>query len=108
MENVEWQFLFNAAFGMFLAALGWFFRSINQQLKRTDEEMGKLGQRQDALDQKLAESAKDIRREESECQRRLPQIFVPRHEYQQAINMIQQSLQRIESKLDGKKDKGDE
>lgn len=51
------------------------------------------------------EAQKDLRRDLSEIERALPETYIRRDDFRDAVKSINETLLRIENKLDGKVDK---
>lgn len=87
-----WQLLFNLAFTAFLSLLGLWFRNINSELKTVKTELSTLHTR-------MNESAADLRRDHTECQRALPDLYVPRRELENLFGMFREDLTEIKTIL---------
>lgn len=87
-----WQLLFNLAFSAFIGVLALWFRNINTELKTVKNEISLLYTR-------LNTSAADLRRDHTDCQRALPDLYVPRRELENLFGMFRTDLTEIKSIL---------
>jgi hypothetical protein len=83
-----WQLLFNLAFSGFLGILALWFRNINSEIKSVQKEIRTLHER-------INNSAEGLRRDHVDCQRTLPDLFVPRRELENILSMFRTDLGEI-------------
>lgn len=94
--TMDWQTLFNIATSIILSVTGGAMGYILSQFRR---EFDRIDKRIDEVKAAAVISARDSRTDHISCQKALPQLYVPRREYEANHASIKNDLGEIKSSI---------
>lgn len=91
MEQIDWQSAFNLLITLLGSVAGWFLRTLWAAAESLRKDLNVLNDK--------------IRDGMSELERQIPNVYVRRDDFREAVGRIEITLERIEQKLDRKVDR---
>ena len=89
MTEINWQEAFNALLTLTVAGLGYWFKTEFQRMNKRLDEMRITNE----------QAHKDLRTDHNECQKCLPDRYIPRAEYNTAIAGIRTDIADIKAAI---------